>query len=513
VNAAAPVLVAAIGAVGTSASAAVGLYQAKRRIHVSRAPSPFQRVLAVIALTTVIAAMWKDFLFFCIGSPEVGHDLGLGIYGLLWAEATYAMTAGAGVVLLRRSDHATALLMGGLFVWGAASLVTGLAHSSAVLLAGRAFEGAGSALIASQCVRWLDRAGLLTARRSVLDAAMLTSAALGPLLAGMILWASSWHWLFLINVPIAILAVLVVLAFPSTRAADHLDRVGISDALAFVGGLSIGVTVVLAIVDGPILVGAASGGLCAIVGCSAFVRSRKRHEHRFHLTPELLRPRLVVLIVAGSVMQAARTSVLLIAVAYMTSTLGHGPLTVGLMILPFALIAGLGQPVVDRLGVERYHGTWLFVSCLLTAVSAGVMAPLPVHGNYVTNVLAALILLGLGTIVGGRAESQVAVGLYPRQDVSRVITLVSGIRIVAGSLLAPLLVWIVAPSLRTTTDDGLWHGLAGSHDVLLAWSAAAFIAGFSTLTLGAFAQSKNERESDSTPAHLPEPEAALPIAG
>ena len=212
--------------------------------------------------------------------PSLGRDLGLDLSGLEWVVNAYTLAL---AVLLLAGGRLTDLLGGrrvlllGLALFTAASLVSGLAQSAGVLLVGRTLQGAAGALVipaSLAIVAATFRSGGRGLALGIWSGAGAAALALGPLVGALVTERLGWAWVFLLNVPLAavsLLAARVALpTVPQRRTAGGADLPGLAAATVAVFALGFALTEVgRSGWDSAVVLGGLVGGAAALV---AFVR-------------------------------------------------------------------------------------------------------------------------------------------------------------------------------------------------------------------------------------------------
>ncbi|TWD79666.1 EmrB/QacA subfamily drug resistance transporter [Kribbella amoyensis] len=211
-------------------------------------------ILALLAFAQLIIAI--DYTIVFVAVPEIGRELGFSAQTLQWVVSGYAVAFG-GFLLLggRMSDllGRRRMFVGGLFLYGASSLAGGLANSPELLVAARAVQGLGGALLAPAT---LSLIGVLFAEGrernrafSIWGGAGGSGMALGSLLGGVLTQAFGWESVFYVNVPLAAIAgtaaFVLIPRDPPNRTRQTFDVPGAVTATA-------GITaIVFALVQGP----------------------------------------------------------------------------------------------------------------------------------------------------------------------------------------------------------------------------------------------------------------------
>jgi MFS family permease len=310
---------------------------------VDRMDRPYPRrwaALAVLCLSLLIIVMANTSLL--VAAPAMTKDLGLSSSDLQWVIDAYTVPYAALMLVMGAIGDKYSrrgALLAGLAVFGAGSVTGSLAHSTATVIAARAVMGAGAAMIMPATLSLLTATFPRRERARAITVWTATSGlaiAAGPLLAGRLLEGHAWGFTFLINVPVAGVAVLAALALvPPSRAAvsGRLDLVGGLLSIVFLASL------VYMIIEGPrfgwgaTAIGAA---FLAGLGLAGFVAWELRHP----------RPILDVRRFTDRAFAGANLAVMLFFLAafgsiyYLTQhlqfVLGYGPLATGVRLLPLA---------------------------------------------------------------------------------------------------------------------------------------------------------------------------------
>lgn len=323
---------------------------------------PGGRWTALAGLTLVTFLLLLDDTAVAVAMPAIQRQLGLGLNGLAWVVNAYTLTIAAFTLLAGRlgdRDGRRRTFLTGLAIFTVASLGAGLAPTGALLIAARAVQGLGAALVAPTSLAIIadrfprNERGLAIGIWAAVSASAL---GLGPLFGALINDSWGWRWIFLLNVPVGLGASLVARAVLGEsrvpNAPRHLDAAGaaISGAgfLALLLGLSQGNS---AGWDSPlVIILFAAAVLCfAVFG---------RHENR---TPEPLvklsrfKDRSftganIQILLATSVM----CSLFFFLALYLQVVLGYSALASGVGLLPLTVtivvIGPLAGRLADRIG-------------------------------------------------------------------------------------------------------------------------------------------------------------------
>ncbi len=358
-------------------------------------------MLLATVLGTGIAFL--DMTVVNVALPTIGKELDATVAGLQWIVNGYTLTL-ASLILIGgslgdRFGRRRVFLVG--IGWFAlASLFCGLAPSEGALVAARALQGIGGALltpgslaIIQASFRPADRARAVGAWSGLSGIA----AAIGPFVGGWLVGAGSWRLIFLINVPLAIAAVAVTIRYvPETRDPDSVGGIDVSGAVLTAIGLA-GVSWAL-IESGER--GATAGTLAAgAIGVSALagflaVEWRSRHPM---MPLEIWRSRqFTAANLVTFVVYAAITINFFLLSVDLQQVLGYSPMHAGLATVPvtalmLALSARAGM-LAERIG-PRLPMT---VGPLIVGVGLALLSRVQAGTTYLGTVLPGVIVFGLG---------------------------------------------------------------------------------------------------------------------
>jgi EmrB/QacA subfamily drug resistance transporter len=366
---------------------------------------PSHRPWSVLLLLSVAQFMVVlDITVVNVALPSIGRDLGIAGADLQWVISIYVLLTG-GLLLLggRLADVLArrAVFIAGLLLFTTASLLSGLAESEAMLIAARAAQGVGAALLTPSALSIVtsfytgpQRAKALGAWSAIGSA----GAAVGVVLGGVLTTWLSWEWIFLVNVPVgvtaALLALRVVPAFPPAAAARVFDLPG---ALLVVAGL----VVLVYAIDGAADHGWGSARTLVLIALAlALLATFARVEagSRAPLVPPAIwRVRSLV----GSAAVLLGVTGILIGTFFLNSLYLQGvngatALETGLGFLPLAFSIGIAAHVASAV-MPRTGSRPLSASGLaLTAAGGLMLAAAPDHAAYASDLLPGLLAIGFG---------------------------------------------------------------------------------------------------------------------
>lgn len=359
--------------------------------------------LALIAIAQFAVIM--DTSIIGVALPEIQRSVGFSQAGLSWVFNAYVIAFG-GLLLLggRLSDlyGARRVFTVGFAILTGASLVTGLARSEEVLLAGRALQGLGSALIAPAALTMLmmlfsHDPRELTGAMALYGAAAPAGGTAGVFLGGVITEWISWPWIFYINVPIALL-VLAVIPTLMPEAPARRGSIDLAGALTATAGLA---ATVFAIVRAPeegwgssVTLLTIAGGLAAL---AAFVAIQARRREPLMRLSILRTPNLATANLAQLLLGAAWIPMWFFLNLYLQQVLGYGAFEGGAALLPMTvaimvLMVVVAPRVVNRFGFKPP----IVAGMLLLAAGMAVMSLVRPDGSFVADVLPASLIAAAG---------------------------------------------------------------------------------------------------------------------
>ena len=358
-------------------------------------------ILLATALGSGIAFL--DATVVNVALPTIGTELNASVAGLQWIVNAYALTL-ASLILIGGSlgdqfGRRRVFLVG--VVWFAvASLLCGLAPNAGALVAARAFQGVGGALLTPGSLAILqasfvpgDRARAVGAWSGLSGVA----AAIGPFLGGWLIGAGSWRLIFLINVPLALAVVAVAFRHvPETRDPSSAGGVDVLGGLLTVVGLG-GVTWALieAGERGPSMAAWAAGaaGLAALAG---FIVVERQSRHPM-LPVEIFRSRqFTAANLVTFVVYASLGVTFFLVVIYLQQVLGYSPLQAGLAMLPVTVLMLALSARAGVLAARIGPRLPMTVGPLGMAAGLVLLSRLQMEATYAGAVLPGVMVFGLG---------------------------------------------------------------------------------------------------------------------
>jgi EmrB/QacA subfamily drug resistance transporter len=452
----------------------------------SASTSPDRRWLALVLLAAAQFVVVLDASIVNVALPSIGRDLSFSQDDLSWVINAYTLTFGGFLLLGGRLADLLGrrrLFMIGLALFGVASFAGGIATSAGWLVAARAVQGLGAALLSPAALSLLTTIFAEGRERNtalgVWGAVAGSGGAVGVLLGGMLTEWAGWEWVLFVNVPIVLAAVLFsprLLPESRNEGARHFDIAG---AVSITAGLSL---LVYALVDAnnagwasTQTLGLAAIALALIAG---FVLIELRTKAPLVPFPGIFRLRTISGInITALFVAMSLFSMFFFVSLYMQQVLGYDALKAGLSYLPLAggiiVSAGLASGLVTRFGFKPV----LVAGLILTAAGLVWFAQVSPNGTYLNDILGPSLLsaFGLGFAFVPMTIAAVA-GVRPDEA-----GLASGLINTSQQVGGALGLAILAAIANGRTDD-VMTAARGDKSQL----AAALTEGFqSALTVGA----------------------------
>lgn len=472
-------------------------------------PSLTAAWLPLAALCLAFFVEMVDNTLMSIALPTIGRDLGGETTSLQWVSGAYSLTFGG--LLLTAGSIADRfgrrrVLQIGLAAFGILSLAVLLVSTTGQLIALRAALGIAAAAMApitnSLVFRLFDDTTLRMRAMTIMIVVGMSGFVLGPLLGGTVLTHLSWHWLLLLNAPIALIAWIGVRLGVPRDTAEGLTRDRLDLAGAVLSILTIGLacyTFTSAVENGwasPLTIGAIVG---AVLGLVAFIW-RERTAAAPMLDLSLFRNGTV----RGSTIAQVGTSIAMTGVMFslilhFQYAWGWSPMQAGFANLPIIVTMFAATPISEGLASRFGHRIAAVVGAIFLVVGLLAMAWGVEHGYIAIAVAMVVMTIGLRTVmticavalVGAMPENRTSMGAALNDTAQEVGTSVGTAAV--GTLIAVL--------VTTVLPDGGWDAslvasyFAGERTIFIVLAAAVGILSiWGALTL------TNSREVDEHPA-------------
>ncbi len=377
--------------------------QPRRKRASPRVPEPQARlVLAACILASSLA--FVDGSVVNVGLPAIGRDVQAGAGALQWVVNAYLLPLSALLLLGGAAGDRYGrrrMLIAGTILFAAASLACSRAPSLAGLLAGRTLQGVGAALLLPNSLAILGatfsgvRKGRAIGIWASTGAAM---GALGPVLGGWLIDTVGWRAIFLINLPLALGAVLLAWrCLPAdTDGRDHpLDVWGGLLATAGLGAA----TWALTVGSGPAgwTAAAVAAAMAAAVLMAGFVAVERRMGERAMAPPALFGSRTFAGLTVLTLLLYGALGGLFVLLPYLLiEAAGYSGTQAGAALLPLPLLIAAFSPAMGALAGRIGPRLPLTVGPVIMAAGFALLAHSSVQGAYWTQVLPALLLIATG---------------------------------------------------------------------------------------------------------------------
>jgi EmrB/QacA subfamily drug resistance transporter len=441
--------------------------------------SPRRRWSALALIVTAQFMVILDVAIVNVALPSIKSDLGFSDTGLQWVITAYAILFGGTLLLGGRLADLLGrrrMFVAGLALFGASSLLSGFAWSSASLVGFRALQGLGGALLAPAALSLLMTTFAEGRERNralgIYGAASGSGAAAGVLLGGVITSYLGWSWIFFVNVPVAVAAIALTPFLLRESRADlphrHFDLAGAASVTSGLMLLVYGLT--RATTDGwssPVTLGLL-GGAAALIATFVAIESRSRSP----LLPlRIFRLRaLSAANVTMALVGAVTFSEFFVLTLYVQDVLHYSAVQSGVAFVAFALsvvvASNLAQGVVARVGVRAT----LMMGLALATISVGLLTQVPVDGHYFWDLFPAFVLGGTGLGFSFVPVTIASLAGVERADAGVASGLVNTSRQIGGAIGLAAISTIAASAASSYASA---HGVSAA-------SAAATVSGFQT---------------------------------
>jgi EmrB/QacA subfamily drug resistance transporter len=363
------------------------------------------RWLALALLAAAQFVVVLDASIVNVALPSMGADLHMSQDNLSWVINAYTLTFGGFLLLGGRMADLLGrrrMFMAGLVLFALASLAGGFAQSETQLIAARAVQGLGAALLSPAALSLLTTIFREGKERNtamgVWGAVAGSGGAVGVLAGGMLTQWAGWEWVLFVNVPVGLAAAaLAPRLLPESRNEERTSF-DVAGAVTVTAGVA---TLVYALVDansaGWTSAQTLGLGALAVALLAAFVAIERRTPSPLVPFPGIFRLRTITGINITALFVAMALFAMFFFVSlYMQQVLGYDALKAGLSYLPLALgiivSAGAASQLVTRFGVKPV----LVSGLLLTAASLIWFAQVSPDGGYVSDILFPSLLAAVG---------------------------------------------------------------------------------------------------------------------
>jgi EmrB/QacA subfamily drug resistance transporter len=464
-----------------------------------------RRWLALALLCVAQFVVVLDASIVNVALPTIGEALDFTESNLPWVVNAYVLTFGGFLLLGGRMADLLGrrrVFMFGLVLFALASLAGGLATSSGQLIAARAVQGLGAAILSPAALSIVATTFRDGAERNkalgVWGAVAGSGGAAGVLLGGVLTEGLGWEWVLWVNVPIGIAAAAIApTLIAESRNEEEVRHFDVAGAVAITGGLS---ALVYALVDANSAGWGSTQtiGLLALAAVLLIVFAAVERRSRAPLVPfSIFRVRTITgANVVGILVGASLFSMFYFISLYMQQVLGYSPIHAGLSYLPLAVTiivaAGLAGQLVTRFGFKPI----LAVGMALVALGLVWFSRVSVGGSFLGDLLGPSLLVAIGLGFGFVTSTIAAVSGVKEREQGLASGLINTSQQIGGALGLAVLSTIAT----SRTHHVLATGGSNLH-ALTDGFQAAFLGGAAIATLGFVATLTLIRTRDSR-AHV-----------
>jgi EmrB/QacA subfamily drug resistance transporter len=454
-----------------------------------------RRWMALYVLCGGMLMIVLDATIVNVALPSIQDDLGFSQSNLAWVVNAYLIAFGGLLLLAGRLGDLIGqrrIFLIGLAVFTGASVLCALAQSQGVLIGARFVQGAGgaiaSAVILGMIVTMFPEPREQAKAIGVYSFVASAGASIGLLAGGVLTEAINWHWIFVINLPIGLaIAVLSVRLVEGSEGIGLRQGADLPGAVLITSGLMLGVYTILEAGEQGwgSLETLGLGGVSAAL-LAAFVARQARIPNPL-MPLRLFRSRNV----AGANLVMALLVVgffgmFFLGALYMQGILGYGALDVGLAFLPSCIVMGtLSLGYAERLIMGIGPRPTLVGGLVFAGAGLLVFARAPVDGNYVTDILPVMLLLGLGAGLSFPALMTLAMSGATESDSGLASGLVNTTVQVGGAIGLAVLATLASGRTDGLLADGASNASALNSGYHLAYLiGAALVAAAIAVALG-----------------------------
>src|SRR5881397_2789619 len=434
------------------------------------------RWLSLIVLCTGFLLIVVDMTIVNVALPSIQKDLGFSQSGLAWVVNAYLIAFGG------------LLLLAGRVIFTGASVLCGLAFAQPMLIGARFVQGIGgavsSAVILAMIVTLFPEPLERAKAFGIFSFVASAGAAVGLLAGGLITQAVSWHWIFFVNLPIGIIT-----AIAAARMLDSDKGIGLGHGADVLGAIMVTSALMLGVYT---IVQTSDYGLgssrtlvlggIAVALLGAFVVRQARGRNPI-LPLRVFRSRKVAgTNIVQALMSTSFFSFFFLGSLDLERVLGYGPMAIGLAFLPVAIVMALfslrfSAQLINRFGA----GAMLVTGQVVAGLALAIVGFGPADANYVTHLLAPMVLLGLGGGLAFPALTMIAMADVHPTDAGLASGLLNTTGQVGGALGLAVLATLAGSRSLELVRSGIdvTTALAGGYH--LAWLIGA---GIIVVTLG-----------------------------
>jgi EmrB/QacA subfamily drug resistance transporter len=444
------------------------------------------RWLALYVLCAGMLMIVLDATIVNVALPSIQDDLGFSQSQLAWVVNAYMIPFGGLLLLAGRIGDLVGqrrVFLVGLTIFTAASLFCAASQNQAMLIGGRFVQGIGgalaSAVILGMIVTMFPKPAEQAKAIGVFGFVASAGGSIGLLLGGVLTEAISWHWIFIINLPIGI-----AVAYMARSLVENREGIGLSEGADFPGAalitvsLMLGVFTILQITEW----GWVDTRTLALSAVSAALLAAFIYRQATIANPlmplRLFRSRNVA---GANVLQALLVAgmfgMFFLGALYLQRVLGYSALEVGLAFLPTTIVMGtLSLGFSEKLIMRFGPRTTLIPGVCMTVLALLLFARTPVDGNYLTDLLPPFLLIAVGMGSSFPAIMTLAMSGATPEDSGLASGLVNTSMQVGGAIGLAVLATLSTERTNALLDDGVSQASALTSGYHLAYLIGAGLA-------------------------------------
>lgn len=450
-----------------------------------------KRWWALLVMCLGVLMIVLDTTIVNVALPSIRADLHFTETSLVWVVNAYMLTFGGFLLLGGRLGDLYGprrVFLAGLALFTLASLACGLANSQGLLIAARAVQGLGGAVVSavslSLIMNLFTEPGERAKAMGVYGFVCAGGGSVGVLLGGLLTSSFSWHWIFLVNLPIGVVVYGLTLALlPGSRPQAGSHKLDVGGAVTVTLSLMLAV---YAVVNGNEL-GWGSTQTLVLLGAAlalmvAFLVIETRVSNPL-MPLSLFRSRNVSAAnVIGVLWAAGMFAWFFISALYMQLVLGYSPMQVGLAFLPANLImaacsVGISAWLIGKLGLKIPLAAGLALGTLGLAL----FARAPVGGNFVVDVLPGMVLLGFAAGIAFNPLLMAAMGDVAPSESGLASGVVNTAFMMGGALGLAVLASLAAARTSALAEGGAAAAVALNGGYQWAFAVGALFAGLAAV--------------------------------
>jgi MFS family permease len=419
---------------------------------------------ALILTCTGVMMVVLDSTIVNVALPSIGRDFQVSGSSLVWIVSGYVITYGSSLPIFGRLGdyygHARIFLLGIVLVFFA-SLACGLAQTDKLLVGSRVVQGVGAAAVSAASIPLvMERFTELSERAralAMLSAVFAGGSSAGLLLGGLLTAVLNWRWIFLVNIPIAIVVyVLFPVNQPYAGQKPQCRRFDIEGSVTITLSLVFAVLGALRVTEsGWWSLNAVLPLLAATAFGLAFVTIESRAEEPVLPFRLLANRNLVLGVSIGAFWAAAQSGWFFLCSLYLQLVLGFNSFEAGLAFIPGCLVSvvfslGAMSKLVGRFGIVLpvIGGTSLF------AMGLALFSWAPTNATFFVDVLPAMVLLGVGCGMANGPLVLCALRGVVRADYGAASGVVNSSMALAGAFALAILAGIASARTSSLVNSG-----------------------------------------------------------